>query len=66
MIMNSDGENLTGLWFDGSRDTSKHVLDCEEKELEIFKETKNWLDIYFSEKNPYFIPKYKIKDLGKK
>ena len=30
MIMNSDGENLTGLWFEGSRDSSKHVVDCEE------------------------------------
>lgn len=63
MIMNSDGEFLTGLWFEGSRDTSKHILECEEKDLEIFKETKKWLDIYFSGKNPNFIPKYKIKDL---
>ena len=35
MIMNSDGDNLTGLWFEGSRDTSKHVLECEEKDLKI-------------------------------
>ena len=28
MIMNSDGENLTGLWFEGSRDSSKHITDC--------------------------------------
>ena len=48
MIMNSDGENLTGLWFEDSRDTSKHILECEEKELEIFTETKKWLDIYFN------------------
>ena len=63
MIMNSDGEYLTGLWFEGSRDSSKHIIDCEEKEIEIFKETSKWLDIYFSEKNPNFIPKYKIKNL---
>ena len=43
MIMNSDGEFLTGLLFENSRDTSKHVVNCEEKELEIFKETKKWL-----------------------
>lgn len=30
MIMNSDGENLTGLWFEDSRDLSKHIIDCEE------------------------------------
>ena len=61
IIMNSDGEYLTGLWFEGSRDSFKHVIDCEEKDLEIFKETGKWLDIYFSGRNPNFTPKYKIK-----
>ena len=63
MIMNSDGENLTGLWFEDSRDLSKHIIDCEEKELEIFKETSKWLDIYFRGKEPNFTPKYKINNL---
>ena len=63
MIMNSDGEHLTGLWFEGSRDTSKHSLNCEEKELVIFKETSKWLDLYFSGKNPNFTPKYKINNI---
>ena len=63
MIMNSDGEYLTGLWFEGSRDTSKHSLNCEEKELVIFKETSKWLDMYFSGKNPNFTPKYKINNI---
>ncbi len=63
MLMNSDGEYLTGLWFIGSKDSFKHVTQCEEKELPIFKETCRWLDIYFSGKNPDFIPKYKINNL---
>ena len=63
MIMNSDGESLTGLWFEGSRDSSKHITNCEEKDLEIFRKTSKWLDIYFSGKNPNFIPKYKIANL---
>lgn len=63
MIMNSDGENLTGLWFEGSRDTSKHVVECEEKDLKIFRDTSKWLDIYFSGKNPDFTPKYKIENI---
>lgn len=50
MIMNSDGEYLTGLWFEDSRDSSKHVVNCEKENLEIFKETSKWLDIYFSGK----------------
>lgn len=63
IIMNSDGENLTGLWFEGSRDTSKHVVECEEKDLKIFRDTSKWLDIYFSGKNPNFTPKYKIENI---
>ena len=63
MIMNSDGEYLTGLWFEGSRDSSKHIINCEEKEIEIFKETSKWLDIYFSGKVPEFTPKYKINNI---
>ena len=63
IIMNSNGEYLTGLWFEGAGDSSKHNIDCEEKELEIFREAKRWLDIYFSGKNPEFIPKYKIENL---
>ena len=37
MIMNSDGEYLTGLWFEDSRDSFKHIINCEEKDLEILK-----------------------------
>lgn len=61
--MNSDGEYLTGLWFEGSKDTSKHELNCDEKELPIFKETIKWLDTYFSGETPDFIPQYKINNL---
>lgn len=63
IIMNSDGEYLTGLWFEGSKDSSKHKIDCEEKELLIFQKTSKWLDIYFSGKNPDFTPKYRIDNL---
>ena len=63
MLMNSDGKYLTGLWFEGSRDSSNHEINCEEKELQIFKETSKWLDIYFSGKEPDFTPEYKINNL---
>lgn len=63
IIMNSNGEYLSGLWFEGSRDSSKHKMDCEEKNLPIFEETCKWLDIYFKGKNPDFIPKYQIENL---
>lgn len=63
LLMSSDGTYLTGLWFEKSSDQDKHKDIYEEKELEIFKETKLWLDIYFSGKNPSFTPKYKIENL---
>ncbi len=64
IIMNSDGEYLTGLWFEGSRDYSKHTVDCEEKNVEVFRETSKWLNIYFSGKKPNFTPKYKILNMA--
>ena len=63
MIMNSDGEYLTGLWFEGSRDSYKHKIDGEGKDLPVFSETKKWLNLYFSGKIPNFTPKYKIDNL---
>ena len=61
--MRSDGEYLTGLWFPHSRDEKKHDFEYEQKDLKIFDETKKWLDIYFSGKNPDFLPKYKLENL---
>ena len=63
ILMNSDGKYLTGLYFIGSKDENKQIVNCKEKELPIFKETRKWLDIYFSGKNPDFTPKYKINNL---
>lgn len=51
----SNGLELTGLWFDGQKyfgDTLNQ--ECEEKELPIFEKTMQWLDIYFSGKQPDF------------
>lgn len=62
MIMNSDGEYLTKLYFKSSKKSLKHEIDCEEKYLQIFEETKKWLDIYFSGKEPDFTPRYKINN----
>jgi len=61
--MSSDGKYLTGLWFVGIKDTSKYIDNYEEKDLEIFKETSKWLDIYFKGEIPKFTPKYKIENL---
>lgn len=63
IIMNSDGEYLTGLYFINSKSNSKYTIDCEEKELPIFKETSKWLNIYFNGQTPNFTPKYKLYNL---
>lgn len=63
LIMTSDGEYLTGLCFEDSKNASKHQIDFLEEYLDIFKETSKWLDIYFSGKTPDFTPKYKLLDL---
>ena len=53
----SDGEALTGLWFDEQKHfPHKLISESIESELPIFKQTVKWLDIYFSGRIPDFIP----------
>ena len=53
----SDGERLTGLWFDGQKYFAASLAkEHVEKQLPIFELTKRWLDIYFSGKEPDFTP----------
>ena len=53
----SDSKFLTGLWFDGQKFfPHKLISESTEAELPIFTQTCNWLDIYFSEKEPGFTP----------
>lgn len=63
MWMSGDGEVLTGLWFDGSKDTSKHSLDGEKRLTAVFEETIRWLDVYFAGGVPDFTPTYSIGNL---
>ena len=61
--MRSDGQVLTGLWFCGSRNLSKHVDGCQEAWTEGFAEAAAWLDIYFSGRQPDSTPAYRIDGL---
>ena len=57
----SDGEALTGLWFDGQiyfADTMSD--DSKKEELPIFVQTCHWLDIYFTGREPDFTPRLKM------
>ena len=63
MMMSSDGNVLTGLWFQNSPDQKKHNELYTEEKLPIFRETCRWLDIYFSGRQPDFTPIYWLYDL---
>ena len=55
ITLTSDGESLTGLYLEGDRFFSLSQKS-QEKNLPIFDETRRWLDLYFSGKNPNFTP----------
>lgn len=58
----SDGEALTGLWFDGQKYFAATLdEDHEEKELPVFEQVEGWLDVYFSGKEPGFTPPLSMK-----
>ena len=53
----SNGESLTGLWFDGQKYFASTLSQRHmEKQLPVFDRTCEWLDLYFSGKSPDFIP----------
>ncbi len=57
VLMASDGENLTGLWFFGAKHFAAGLgSERQIKELPIFKNARKWLDIYFSGREPDFTP----------
>ena len=58
----SDGEALTGLWFDRQKYFAD-VLDPEheEKPLPVFEQAEAWLDLYFSGSVPAFTPPLNMK-----
>ena len=62
ITMASDGDYLIGLWFDGQKYYADSIKgEHMEKSLSIFTEVTQWLDIYFSGKEPDFIPPLLMK-----
>ena len=54
----SDGEALTGLWFDGQKHFAATLSEksSPKNDLPVFAQTRRWLDIYFSGLKPDFTP----------
>ena len=58
----SDDEALVGLWFDGRGRYGDGLGDeATERDLPVFAEARRWLDIYFSGREPGFVPQLRLK-----
>ena len=58
----SDGNALTGLWFDGQKYFGSTLTqNQEQKKLPVFEQAKQWLTIYFDGKEPDFTPPLSMK-----
>lgn len=59
----SDGKALMGLWFDGQKHfgSTLGAQAASPAQLTIFDETICWLDIYFSGREPDFMPPLSLK-----
>ena len=55
MLLSADEAGLTGLWFEGQKYFALHLdPEQEEREIPVFEKTKQWLELYFSGKEPEF------------
>ena len=60
ILLAADEIGLVGVWLEGQKYFAdflkgKH-LQIEKKETEILRDTVHWLDVYFSGKEPDFLP----------
>lgn len=57
ILLAADETGLTGLWFEGQKYFPSFLgVDYQEKETPVLTETARWLDVYFSGKDPGFLP----------
>ena len=63
LVMCGDGEALTGLWFEDSRDDMRETSGRERRETPAFRDARRWLDEYFAGHDPGFTPNYRIEGL---
>ena len=57
ILLAADETGLTGLWFEGQKYFPSFLgVDYQEKETPVLTETARWLDVYFSRKDPGFLP----------
>ncbi len=55
ILLAADDSGLTGLWFEGQECYAFPLgIEREEREIQVLVETRHWLDLYFSGKQPDF------------
>ena len=72
LLMCTDGEALTGLWFEDSSNENQYASGLVETFPEtsqiptlfpVIRDTCRWLDMYFSGRQPDFTPVYRMEGL---
>ena len=57
ILLAADETGLTGLWFDGQKFFARDLpAERVEQNTPVLSEVKRWLDIYFTGKEPDFMP----------
>jgi hypothetical protein len=57
ILLSADEVGLTGLWFDGERYYAETLPEEHvERETPILMDTKRWMDVYFTGREPDFTP----------
>ena len=57
ILLAADEKGLTGLWFDGEKYFADHLpAEHVQQETPVLAETRRWLDLYFTRKEPDFTP----------
>ena len=57
ILLAADEIGLTGLWFDGEKYFADNLpAEHTEQETPVLAETRRWLDIYFTGRQPDFTP----------
>ena len=65
ITMASDGQSLTGLWFDVQKYFADNLPEEHiKRQLPVFMQTAEWLDVYFSGKAPNFTPPLSMEGIS--
>ena len=65
ITMASDGQSLTGLWFDGQKYFAVNLPEEHiKRQLPVFMQAAEWLDVYFSGKAPNFTPPLSMEGIS--